>query len=76
MFVETQQAASLQTSLILGSIQAIMPISIELYLPSLPTIAHEFNVTAGVVQFTLAIFLIGVGLGQLVYGPITAKYGP
>jgi DHA1 family bicyclomycin/chloramphenicol resistance-like MFS transporter len=61
--------------LILGSIQAIMPISIDLYLPSLPTIAHEFNVTAGAVQFTLAIFLIGVGLGQLVYGPITDKYG-
>jgi DHA1 family bicyclomycin/chloramphenicol resistance-like MFS transporter len=39
-----------------------MPISIDLYLPSLPTIAHEFNVTAGAVQFTLAIFLIGVGL--------------
>ncbi len=61
--------------LILGSIQAIMPISIDLYLPSLPTIANEFNVTAGAVQFTLAIFLIGVGLGQVVYGPLTDKYG-
>ena len=61
--------------LILGSIQAIMPISIDLYLPSLPTIAHEYNVLPGAVQFTLAIFLIGVAVGQLFYGPITDKYG-
>ncbi len=70
-----QPTHGLLLMLILGSIQAIMPISIDLYLPSLPTIAHEFNVSAGAVQFTLAIFLIGVGLGQVVYGPITDKYG-
>ena len=70
-----QPTHGLLLMLILGSIQAIMPISIDLYLPSLPTIANEFNVSAGAVQFTLAIFLIGVGLGQVVYGPITDKYG-
>ena len=70
-----QPTHGLLLMLILGSIQAIMPISIDLYLPSLPTIANEFNVTAGAVQFTLAIFLIGVGLGQVVYGPLTDKYG-
>ena len=42
--------------IILGSIQAVMPISIDLYLPSLPTIAREFAVSSGSVQFTLAIF--------------------
>jgi DHA1 family bicyclomycin/chloramphenicol resistance-like MFS transporter len=61
--------------LILGSIQAIMPISIDLYLPALPTIAHEYNVLPGAVQFTLAIFMIGVAVGQLFYGPLTDKYG-
>lgn len=61
--------------IILGSIQAIMPISIDLYLPSLPTIAREFAVPNGSVQFTLAVFLLGVGIGQVVYGPITDKYG-
>ena len=61
--------------LILGSIQAIMPISIDLYLPSLPTIAHNYNVLPGAVQFTLAIFMIGVAVGQVFYGPITDKYG-
>lgn len=61
--------------IILGSIQAVMPISIDLYLPSLPTIAREFAVSSGSVQFTLAIFLLGVGIGQVIYGPITDKYG-
>lgn len=61
--------------LILGSIQAVMPISIDLYLPSLPTIAREYHVLPGAVQFTLAIFMIGVAIGQVFYGPITDKYG-
>lgn len=61
--------------LILGSIQAVMPISIDLYLPAMPTIAQQFGVPAGTVQFTLAIFLIGVAIGQIIYGPITDKFG-
>ena len=43
--------------LILGAIQAIMPISIDLYLPSFPTIANEFNVTA-----VIALVMIGFAL--------------
>lgn len=62
-------------TIILGSIQAIMPMSIDLYLPALPTIARDFAVEPGAVQFSLAIFMIGVALGQVFYGPITDKYG-
>lgn len=61
--------------LILGAIQAIMPMSIDLYLPALPTIARELQVEPGLVQLTVAVFLLGVAVGQLIYGPITDKYG-
>jgi len=61
--------------LILGAIQAIMPMSIDLYLPALPTIARELQVEPGSVQLTVAVFLLGVAIGQLIYGPITDKYG-
>ncbi|MBM4412970.1 MAG: multidrug effflux MFS transporter, partial [Chloroflexi bacterium] len=62
-------------TIILGSVQAIMPMSIDLYLPALPTIANDLQVAAGSVQFTVAVFMIGVALGQVVYGPITDKFG-
>jgi DHA1 family bicyclomycin/chloramphenicol resistance-like MFS transporter len=60
---------------ILGGLQTIMPISTDLYLPALPTIARDLNVSAGAAQFTLAVFMIGVATGQIAYGPITDTYG-
>ncbi|MFC4637953.1 multidrug effflux MFS transporter [Deinococcus hohokamensis] len=62
-------------TLILGCLQAIMPLSIDLYLPGLPTIARDLHVSSGAVQSTLAVFLMGVALGQIAYGPVTDKYG-
>ena len=62
-------------TLILGGLQAVMPLSIDLYLPGLPAIALDLHATAGAAQFTLAVFMLGVALGQLAYGPVTDKYG-
>lgn len=61
--------------LTLGGLQAVMPISTDLYLPALPSIARELHVSAGAAQLTLAVFMIGVAVGQMIYGPITDKYG-
>ncbi len=52
-----------------------MPLSTDLYLPGLPTIARDLNVSPGAAQYTLAVFMIGAALGQIAYGPITDKYG-
>lgn len=60
---------------ILGCLQTVMPMSTDLYLSSLPTIASDLNVSPGAAQFTMAIFLIGVAIGQIFYGPLTDKYG-
>lgn len=62
-------------TLILGGLQTVMPISTDLYLPGLPTIACDLKVSPGAAQFTLAVFLIGVAIGQVAYDPITDKYG-
>jgi len=56
---------------ILGGLQTVMPISTDLYLPALPTIARDLNVSPGTAQFTMAVFMIGVAIGQITYGPIT-----
>ena len=61
--------------LLLGALIAFAPMSIDMYLPSLPTIAAEFGVAASAVQFTLSSFFIGLALGQAVHGPLADRYG-
>ncbi|HUM89921.1 MAG TPA: Bcr/CflA family multidrug efflux MFS transporter [Candidatus Competibacter sp.] len=61
--------------LILGALIAFAPMSIDMYLPSLPTIAAEFGTRPAAVQFTLASFFIGLALGQAIHGPLADRYG-
>jgi DHA1 family bicyclomycin/chloramphenicol resistance-like MFS transporter len=49
--------------------------SIDMYLPSLPTIAADFGVEPAAAQWTLASFFIGMAFGQAVYGPLADRYG-
>src|SRR5699024_5333213 len=53
----------------------LMPLSIDMYLPSMPAIAREFHVSDGAVQLTISNYLIGFGLGQLFYGPLSDSFG-
>lgn len=59
---------------LMGALTAIGPLSIDMYLPAFPAIAHEFSAT-GHVELTLAAFFVGVALGQLFYGPISDSFG-
>ena len=54
---------------------AFAPMSIDMYLPSLPTIAAEFGGDPAAAQFTLASFFIGLALGQIAHGPLADRYG-
>lgn len=53
----------------------LMPLAIDMYLPSMPTIARDFGVTEGDVQMTLNSYLIGFAAGQLIYGPMADALG-
>lgn len=56
---------------ILGSLSALGPLSIDMYLPAFPQIAEELNATASLTQLSLTACLVGMALGQLVIGPIS-----
>jgi DHA1 family bicyclomycin/chloramphenicol resistance-like MFS transporter len=60
---------------VLGALSAFGPISIDMYLPAMPRLAQTLASTPDLVQLTLAIFLIGFGLGQLVWGPLADRFG-
>ncbi|CAO96309.1 Bcr/CflA family multidrug efflux MFS transporter [Erwinia tasmaniensis] len=60
---------------ILGLLAMLMPLSIDMYLPALPQIAREFSVSAGSVQMTLNLYILGFSLGQLIYGPLADSFG-
>jgi DHA1 family bicyclomycin/chloramphenicol resistance-like MFS transporter len=60
---------------LLAALTAVGPLSTDMYLPSLPDIAHEFHASTPQVQLTLSAFLIGFAVGQIVYGPLSDRYG-
>ena len=51
------------------------PVSTDLYLPALPTLAAAFAATAGGAQLTLSVLIVCFGLAQLVWGPLSDRYG-
>lgn len=72
----TEKAPStLRTILVLGSLVALGPLTIDLYLPALPSITRDLASTSSAVQFTLTGTLIGLAVGQLVVGPMSDSFG-
>lgn len=61
--------------LILGSVTAFGPISIDMYLPAFPEISRVFNTSISNVELTLAVFFLGLATGQIIYGPLSDRYG-
>ena len=61
--------------LLLGSLTAFGAVTIDLYLPALPTIAEAFAVSPARVQLTFSTFFVGMALGQLAYGPASDRWG-
>lgn len=67
--------STLRLTLILGTLTAIGPLSIDMYLPALPAITREFATSAAATQRTLSIYFIGLAIGQALYGPLTDRFG-
>jgi DHA1 family bicyclomycin/chloramphenicol resistance-like MFS transporter len=61
--------------LILGVLTAFNSMSIDMYLPAFPRIARDLAVPLGTVQLSVSTFLFGSAIGQLLYGPLTDRWG-
>jgi len=60
---------------ILGSLTALAPLSIDLYLPALPELGDDLGASTSLAQLTLTACVAGLGVGQLVAGPLADRYG-
>jgi DHA1 family bicyclomycin/chloramphenicol resistance-like MFS transporter len=63
------------TILILGLLTAIVPFSIDMYLPGFPEMARSMDTTVSKVALSLSSFFVGIAIGQLAYGPILDRFG-
>lgn len=59
----------------LTALVALGPVSISLYVPSMPALAAEFQATPRLVQQSFTIFVVGFAAAQLVYGPLSDRFG-
>ncbi|WP_396667245.1 multidrug effflux MFS transporter [Microbacterium sp. R86528] len=59
----------------LALLASVAPFSTDLYLSAFPVMAEELNTSAATIQLTLTSFLIGLAIGQLVFGPISDRVG-
>jgi MFS transporter, DHA1 family, multidrug resistance protein len=60
---------------LLALVTAIGPLSIDLYLPAMPEIGRLLDAPTSQVQLTISVYLIGFAGGQIVYGPVSDRYG-
>ncbi|GGB00185.1 multidrug effflux MFS transporter [Puia dinghuensis] len=61
--------------LVLGSLTALGPFSIDMYLPGFEDIARSLGTSVANVGLSLASYFVGISLGQLLYGPLLDRYG-
>ncbi len=65
----------LKLILTLGSLTALGPFSIDMYLPGFPAIARDLHTTVPQVAYSLSSYFIGISIGQLIYGPLLDRFG-
>lgn len=61
--------------ILLGALTAFGGVSIDLYLPALPEIGRALRAAPGQAEATVAIFVAGMAIGQVVYGPASDRFG-
>jgi DHA1 family bicyclomycin/chloramphenicol resistance-like MFS transporter len=69
------QPGTFGLTLLLAMLTALGPLSMDMYLPSLPDIAHVLVAPTARTQLTVSSYLIGFAVGQVIYGPLSDRHG-
>lgn len=71
----TARMSTLHVMFVLGLLEAFGPLSMDMYLPQLPGLAEGIGTSDALAQATMSACMIGLGLGQLVAGPLSDRFG-
>lgn|GEM_PF-43934 len=75
-FFEWMRGNSMQKFLLLLLTLVLLgPLGIDLYLPAIPAIASGLNSSESVIQSSISLFILVLGMGQLLAGPLADRYG-
>jgi len=66
---------SFSTGFLLTALVAFGPVSTDLYLPSLPAMTEAFGTEVSQVQLTLSLFIAGFAVSQIIFGPLSDRFG-
>ena len=61
--------------IILGGIAALGSLAVQIIIPALPMIAHSIGATSRDAQLIIAVYAVGLALGQLICGPLADRHG-
>ena len=75
MFTNTQLVQSRLFLVFVAGLVALAPLSIDAYMPVLPALASDFGVDIVAVNLTMSAYLIGMGIGQFLGGPLSDQLG-
>jgi DHA1 family bicyclomycin/chloramphenicol resistance-like MFS transporter len=66
---------SFALTLLLAMLIGLGPLSVDMYLASLPEIARLLNAPAAQVQLTISVYLVGLACAQVIFGPLSDRHG-
>ena len=70
-----EKKASLPMAILLGGLAMLGPISIDIFLPVIPNMSEDLNVSIGNIELTLTAIFLGNAFGQILYGPLSDRFG-
>lgn len=73
--IDARKSGRIRLIIILGALSAFGPLSTDMYLPSLPSLSHDFGTGATQAQLTLSTCFLGLAIGQIIAGPLSDALG-
>jgi DHA1 family bicyclomycin/chloramphenicol resistance-like MFS transporter len=61
--------------IVLAAIACSGTLAMHMFVPALPAVVRELDTTPAAAQLTLTVYLIGIAAGQLIYGPLSDRFG-
>jgi DHA1 family bicyclomycin/chloramphenicol resistance-like MFS transporter len=72
---DRRRAEALPAAILLVALSAVAPLTVDMFLPSMPSMAVEFGVRESTMQLAVTLFIISFAGSQIFYGPMSDRYG-